>query len=64
MPLAKGYSKRVIQKNIRKMMHENPGRDPAQAAAIAYSSARKHAPARKMAGLMPMMAPGKRPGMK
>lgn len=41
MPLKKGYSKRTISENIRREV--NAGRDQDQAAAIAYSQARKSA---------------------
>jgi len=39
MPLQKGTSKKTIQKNIEKLIHE--GRTPQQAAAIAYREAGK-----------------------
>ena len=39
MPLKKGYSKKTISKNIATEI--NAGRDPKQAAAIAFSVARK-----------------------
>lgn len=39
MPLKKGSSKKVIQENTRKLIHE--GRDPKQAYAIANSEAGK-----------------------
>lgn len=39
MPLKKGKSKKVIQTNIKKEI--DSGRDPKQAAAIAYSMAGK-----------------------
>lgn len=39
MPLKKGKSKRVIQENIATLIKE--GREPKQAAAIAYSKADK-----------------------
>lgn len=37
MPLKKGKSKETISKNIKTLIHE--GKDPKQAAAIAYSKA-------------------------
>lgn len=40
MPLEKGHSEEVIQKNIRQLIHE--GYEPKQAVAIAYSEARKN----------------------
>lgn len=39
MPLKKGSSKKTIQSNIKKEIHA--GKSSKQAAAIAYSSARK-----------------------
>lgn len=39
MPLKKGSSRKVVSENIRELIHS--GRDPKQAAAIAYSTARK-----------------------
>lgn len=39
MPLSKGHSKRVIQKNIRELIRA--GYKPTQAAAIAYDAAKK-----------------------
>lgn len=41
MPLAKGYSRSVISKNIRELRHS--GRKPRQAIAIALSEARRSA---------------------
>jgi hypothetical protein len=45
MPLKKGRSKKVIQENIRREI--SAGRDPKQAAAIAYSKAGKSRKPRK-----------------
>lgn len=45
MPLIKGYSKKTIGKNIAKEIRA--GKSPQQAAAIAYSVARKAAPKNK-----------------
>jgi hypothetical protein len=45
MPLKKGRSKKVIQENIRREI--KVGRDPKQAAAIAYSKAGKSRKRRK-----------------
>jgi len=45
MPLKKGRSKKVIQENIRREIKS--GRDPKQAAAIAYSKAGKSRKRRK-----------------
>jgi hypothetical protein len=45
MPLKKGRSKKVIQENIRREI--KAGRDPRQAAAIAYSKAGKSRKRRK-----------------
>lgn len=45
MPLQKGYGRKTISENIRREI--TAGRSPAQAAAIAYSSARKSAPPSK-----------------
>jgi uncharacterized protein len=45
MPLKKGRSKKVIQENIRREI--KAGRDPKQAAAIAYSKAGKSRKRRK-----------------
>ena len=45
MPLKKGRSKRVIQENIRREI--KAGKDPKQAAAIAYSKAGKSRKRRK-----------------
>lgn len=42
MPLAHGYSKSIIQKNIRELMHTGKYK-PRQAVAIAYSAARRSA---------------------
>lgn len=39
MPLKKGYSKKTISKNTGELVRS--GRDPKQAAAIAYSIARQ-----------------------
>lgn len=41
MPLKRGYSKKVVSKNIREMMHS--GYSQKQAIAASLSSARKHA---------------------
>ena len=49
MPLAKGYGKKTIAKNIRTEMRK--GRSQAQSVAIAYSVARKSAPKSKRAAL-------------
>jgi uncharacterized protein len=48
MPLKKGYSKATISKNIRTEVRA--GRNPKQAAAIAYATARQAA---KKAGKRP-----------
>jgi hypothetical protein len=45
MPLKKGSSKKVIQENIRREI--KAGKDPKQAAAIAYSKAGKSRKRRK-----------------
>ena len=45
MPLKKGRSKKVIQENIKREI--KAGRDPKQAAAIAYSKAGKSRKRRK-----------------
>ncbi|MGA0792403.1 MAG: hypothetical protein ACO3O5_08230 [Burkholderiaceae bacterium] len=45
MPLKKGRSKKVIQENIRREI--KAGKDPKQAAAIAYSKAGKSRKRRK-----------------
>ena len=45
MPLKKGRSKKVIQENIRREIRA--GKDPKQAAAIAYSKAGKSRKRRK-----------------
>jgi hypothetical protein len=45
MPLKKGRSKKAIQENIRREI--KAGRDPKQAAAIAYSKAGKSRKRRK-----------------
>jgi len=45
MPLKKGRSKKVIQENIRREIMA--GKDPKQAAAIAYSKAGKSRKPRK-----------------
>lgn len=42
MPLAKGYGKKTISKNIKREMSQ--GKSQKQAVAIALSSARKSAP--------------------
>lgn len=39
MPLVKGKTQKSVSENIRRLSHE--GYDPKQAAAIAYSTARK-----------------------
>ena len=39
MPLKKGHSKKVVSENIAELVRS--GRDPKQAAAIAYDKARK-----------------------
>ena len=39
MPLAKGKSKKVIQMNVKEMIHS--GHEPKQAVAAAYHEARK-----------------------
>jgi hypothetical protein len=41
MPLSKGSSKKTISKNIKELMHSNSQYGNKQAAAIAYSEARK-----------------------
>lgn len=45
MPLVKGKSKKAIQKNIQ--IEIEAGKDPKQAAAIAYSNAKKSKKVRK-----------------
>jgi len=51
MPLRKGYGRKTISENIRREI--KAGRSPAQAAAIAYSSARKSAPKSKRSQFNP-----------
>lgn len=48
MPLKKGSSKKVISENIGELVRS--GRKPAQAAAIAYSEARKSRKKKKQKG--------------
>lgn len=47
MPLKKGSSKKVISNNIAELIKS--GRDPKQAAAIAYSNAKKKSKKKKNA---------------
>lgn len=53
MPLKRGYSQKTISRNIAYEMKKHPRMSPAQAAAIAYSSARESAPKKVRARLAP-----------
>lgn len=48
MPLKSGGSKKIISKNIETLIRE--GRDPKQAAAIAYSQAKRTSSNKKSTG--------------